>query len=294
MKKIVTVLFLVLLGGITVGAMVGVILTQHRTQNITVGDVNTNYDMLIVDTVSEQLGRLVYQDRLEVDDNVHTLTNVYSVYLSDIAELEGIYTLDIRVSGDDIIIVDYTQITLSTTPQEVTLTYALNPNKVQTENTTLEFTFTFEALKNGESVGEVVEEPVIVSYEDGYVFTNYVWTNYTVPTNQVITYNSTQTFHFGLTGATNHAQGIRLVGSSLGQMKFTNTITSLRVNGTALNNTDIFIQVGSGEIYRQTIATDEVFDFVIDLIGYEGQEIRIKVDIGGELVISELEWNYGG
>jgi hypothetical protein len=77
-------------------------------------------------------------------------------------------------------------------------------------------------------------------------------------------------------------------------MKFTNTITSLRVNGTALNNTDIFIQVGSGEIYRQTIATDEVFDFVIDLIGYEGQEIRIKVDIGGELVISELEWNYGG
>lgn len=294
MKKIITVLLLTLVTGVAVGAVVGVILIQERQGQVTVGDVDTNYEMLIVDTVSKEQGRLIYPDQLQVGDNVHSLTNTYSVYLSDIAELEGVYTLEIRVSGDDVVILDYTQLTLSTTPQQVTLTYALNPNKIQTQNSILEFTFRFEALKDGESVGEVIEEPIVASYDAGFAFTGLSWTNYTVPTNHIVTYESTQTFNFGISGGTNHDIGVKLYGSSLGQMKFTNNITKLRVNGTSLNNTDIFIQVAGVEIYRQMIVTDEVFDIIIDLTGHEGKEIRIKVEIGGELVISQLEWNYSG
>jgi hypothetical protein len=141
----------------------GVNYVIEEIQNVLVGNINVDHDLLVVEFVEKEEGTLTLRNRIEINDEKHHLTLTYNVRVMDFIALED-SQLVLTTDSEQIEIVSYSAILLTTTNQAIGVTIALNEDYEFSPGEQLTFTLTF-GLENYSPTIQEEPEPLYEQFE---------------------------------------------------------------------------------------------------------------------------------
>jgi len=158
----------------------GVNYVIEEIQNVLVGNINIDHDLLVVEFVEREEGKLTLSNRIEIYDEKHTLAYTYNVRLMDFMTIEDSQLL-VTTDSEQIVVVSYDSILLTTTNQAVDVVIALNTEYEFSPGEQLTFTLTF-GLENyfptiQQTPEKIIVEPTVYNMEFGYIGNNQTLTD---------------------------------------------------------------------------------------------------------------------
>lgn len=126
-------------------------------ENVTVGDIETNHQLLEVKLVQKESGYLIYEDYMEFGENKHTLNYEYDVNFSSDYTMEE-KELVVFTNNTSVSIVSYDNVMITKSSQTVNVEIGLNPEHTHTKDEVITFNLVFNVTGN-ELTEESYEKP---------------------------------------------------------------------------------------------------------------------------------------
>lgn len=141
----------------------GVNYVIEEIQNVLVGNINIDHDLLVVEFAEREEGKLTLNNRIEIHDEKHKLTYTYNVRVEDFVDLNE-PRLIIYTDSEQVNIITYSSVILTTTFQAIDVDIELNLNYEFTPGEQLSFvlTFTIENTFPSELNSNEEEEVILI------------------------------------------------------------------------------------------------------------------------------------
>jgi hypothetical protein len=130
----------------------------EQVQNVLVGNINIDHDLLVVEFVEKEDGKLTLSNRIEIYDEKHTLSYTYNVRLMDFIDIEDSQLL-VTTDSEQIEVVSHSSILLTTTNQAIDVVIALNTDYDFSPGEELTFTLTFGLENYSPTIQQEPEPP---------------------------------------------------------------------------------------------------------------------------------------
>jgi hypothetical protein len=215
----------------------GVNYVIEEIQNVLVGNINIDHDLLVVEFIEKEEGTLTLRNRIEIHDEKHHLTFTYNVRVMDFIQLEDSQLL-VTTNSEQIEIVSYSAILLTTTNQAIGVTIALSENSEFAPGEQLTFTLTF-GLENYSPTIQTEPQPPA---EPSFYNMSYSDTG----SNKTFT---DRDLEFNLVSV--HTNSVSVGGGS-GNLKFNADKGQVQIIvSPSLTNISIILELNGDEILRQ-------------------------------------------
>jgi hypothetical protein len=278
MKKIIITIALLAVTGLTVYGASNLILTHYQNEQVTVGNVESEHYALIVEELAKETGTLIYDHEYEYDNNKHELTYTYNVKLLDI-ELPNDYTLGITTNSNDIVIKDYTQINLTTSFQEVSITFGLNQDNTYTAGQVIDIVFTFDLV--------VAEQYNIYTFNDTALTDSVFYSttiNYT---------NNDKVFEIFQANNNYGNDGIMISGQNNGYMLFTiDNTNEIIIEWAAheLMDAQIIVEIDGVIVHNEVAQSKDINKITVSELNItDTVQVKIYAESGYYPIITEIQ-----
>lgn len=234
----------------------------EEIQNVLVGNINIDHDLLVVEFVEKEEGKLTLRNRIEIHDEKHELTFTYNVRIMDFMQLEDSQLL-ITTNSEQIEIINYDAILLTTTNQAVGVTISLSEDYDFSPGEQLTFSLTFSLENYSPTIQQEpkpLKEPIFYNMSYEQPASNLVFIDGNLAFNLVSTDAN------GLFIPSGTTQYIRFIGDK-GKLQIT-----LRPNTTGRT---LILDLNNDQIFNQALTTTDRLILHVD-IEEEGSFLTIK------------------
>jgi hypothetical protein len=215
----------------------GVNYVIEEIQNVLVGNINIDHDLLVVEFIEREEGKLTLSNRIEIYDEKHTLAYTYNVRLMDFMTIEDSQLL-VTTDSEHILVVSYDLVLLTTTNQAVDVVIALNTEYEFSPGEQLTFTLTFSLENYSPTIQQTPEEP------KEPVFYNMAYSD--TGSNKTFT---DRDLEFNIVSV--HTNSVSVGGGS-GNLKFNADKGQVQIIvSPSLTNISIILELNGDEILRQ-------------------------------------------
>ena len=147
----------------------GVNYVIEEIQNVLVGNINVDHDLLVIEFVEREEGTLTLKNRIEIHDEKHKLTYTYNARVEDFVNLNE-PRLIVYTDSEQVNIVTYSSVILTTTFQAIDVDIELNLDYEFSPGEQLSFTLTFTIENTFPSEVNSNEDEVVVSPPEPIVY----------------------------------------------------------------------------------------------------------------------------
>ena len=147
----------------------GVNYVIEEIQNVLVGNINVDHDLLVIEFVEREEGTLTLKNRIEIHDEKHKLTYTYNARVEDFVNLNE-PRLIVYTDSEQVNIVTYSSVILTTTFQAIDVDIELNLDYEFSPGEQLSFTLTFTIENTFPSEVNSNEEEIVISSLEPVVY----------------------------------------------------------------------------------------------------------------------------